>query len=434
MINRYLAVISVDALVTEDLPDLLALENSAALFRHCACVEKMETVYPSLTHPVHASLISGCACGKTGVVHNERFEPFADEPTWYNQLSDIRCETVFHTAHRHGLTSCAARWPVTAWGNDIIDYIVPEVLDSDLAGGVDMETALIRGGAEPVLEDIVRPNLFLLNGNSRPGYDAFSAACAADIVRRYKPNLLFTHWGMVDSARHRHGVFGPHIQDALKWIDKWVGWLADAYRDAGISEQTDFILLSDHGQLNVRRKVRLNALFLKHGLIKVDATKRIISWDVFAVGGGLSAHVYLRDRNNEALYYRVRDLLTKLLPDECGGFFQILTADEARKNYGLYDGFSFVLETDGRTLFEDELREPWVWDLTPEDAHAIRAAHGHMPHKGSQPPFLAAGPSFLPGKSLENGSILDVAPSIATVMGFELPEAEGKPMREIMRI
>ena len=151
---------------------------------------------------------------------------------------------------------------------------MPEVLDSDLAGGVDMETALIRGGAEPVLEDIVRPNLFLLNGNSRPGYDAFSAACAADIVRRYKPNLLFTHWGMVDSARHRHGVFGPHIQDALKWIDKWVGWLADAYRDAGISEQTDFILLSDHGLLNVRRKaVSYTHLIVTLVIVKSDALR-----------------------------------------------------------------------------------------------------------------------------------------------------------------
>lgn len=432
MDNRYVAVVSVDALVREDLPLLLGMKNCASLFGDCAVADRMRTVYPSLTHPVHASLLSGRACGGTGVVHNERFQPFAAQPSWYNLLTDIRCETIFHAARRRGLSACAARWPVTARGNDCIDYLVPEVLDGDLTDG-DMEAALVRGGAGPIWESVARPNLRLLDGNARPGYDAFSAACAADIVRKYRPNLLLTHWGMVDSARHRRGVFGPHIKEALSWIDKWIGWLAAAYREAGIAERTDLILVSDHGQLDVSRKACLNVLFAENGLLRTDARGRLAEWDAFAVGGGLSAQIYLRRRDDAGLYRRVRALLSDRLSEERGGFFRLLTADEARKEYGLYGGFSFVAETDGQTLFGNELQGAWMRGLNAPGEAEIRAAHGHMPHKGPQPPFVASGPSFRPGARLAEGSVLDVAPTIAAILGLDLPEAEGKPMRELLR-
>lgn len=431
MLNHYVAVISVDALVQEDLALLLHMKNSAELFSHCACVENMETVYPSLTHPVHATLISGCACGKTGILHNERFEPLSVFPTWYNQLADIQCETIFHVAHQHGLTSCAARWPVTARGNRVIDYIVPEVLDNDLENASNMEVALAQGGAASIMENVVRPHLCLLHGNSRPGYDAFSAACASDIVRQYKPNLLFTHWGIVDSARHHNGVFGSHIQKALEFIDQWIGWLVEAYRNVGIMKQTDIILLSDHGQLDVTRKICLNALFAQQGLLKLDEKGTVISWDAFALGDGLSAQVYLRNPNNKELYYHVLELLTKHLPEKADADFQLLTPDETRQKYGLYGAFSWVIETDGQTLFGNETTRPWMEIMNALDCKTILAAHGHLPNKGPQPPFLAVGPSFLSGKTLKNGSILDVAPSIAKIMGFALPHAEGRPMNEL---
>lgn len=137
-----LCVISIDAMVCEDVPLLLSMKNCAELFKHSARVEQLETVYPSLTHPVHAALLTGCRCGKNGVTHNERFDPFHHVPVWYNQLSDIRCDTIFHAARRAGLHSCAARWPMTACGNGIIDYIVPEVLDADLQNGKSMRDVL----------------------------------------------------------------------------------------------------------------------------------------------------------------------------------------------------------------------------------------------------------------------------------------------------
>lgn len=416
--KRRVVVISVDAMVAEDVPELLAMPNSSALFRQCLFVRRMETVYPSLTHPVHASLITGQPCGKTGIVHNERFDPYAPAPVWFNRLEDIRCDTLFHKAHRAGLKSGVARWPVTARGNSCIDYLIPEILDADLANGISMERALARGGAEPILASIVQPHLHLLDhGNARPGYDAFSAACAADMLRIYKPELLFTHWGMVDSARHRHGLFGPPIRQALECIDQWVGWIVSAAQDAGVFEQTNFIILSDHGQLAFSQTLRLNSLFREKGLLDLDASGKPRGYRAYAHSCGMGAQIYLKNHSDEALANEVHRLLTEELPSIAGASFQVLSGQDAEKRFGLTGDFSFVVETDGKTCFENEavgaVKEP-----VDEKNRALFATHGHMPDKGPQPPFLAAGPAFRCA-TVEKGRILEVAPTIAALMGIE---------------
>lgn len=432
MKERYLAVISVDALVSEDVPLLLSLPNSARLLGRAARVERMRTVYPSLTHPVHATLLTGRTCGGTGVANNEAFDPCAAEPRWLNSLSDIRCDTLVHAAKRAGLRCGVARWPVTARAGEWIDFLIPEVMDADLAEAGDVQTALVRGGAGPVFDDIARPHLALLNGNSRPGYDAFSAACAAEMARSYRPHLLLTHWGMVDSARHRGGLFGPHIIRALTWIDDWLGMLINAYKEAGIFEQTDFVVLSDHGQLELDRMAALNAEMARQGLLDVDANGHVTQWQAYVNSCGLSAQVFVRDPENQALVGKVQELLEQWRAAGEYGFEKLLTREEAREEYGLYGEFSFVLETDGHTAFENRATGPVLRERQEGDGMVL-ATHGHMPHKGPQPPLLAAGPSFRPHAKLEEGIITDVAPTLAAVLRLSLPQAEGKPLWSLLR-
>lgn len=418
--KKHLVVISVDAMVQEDVATFLEMSNAAALFRRRLLVKRMRTVYPSLTHPVHASIITGRPCGQTGIVHNERFDPQASPPEWYNALSDIRCETLFHSARRAGLKSGVARWPVTARGNDAIDYLIPEVLDTDLAGGKTMRQALVDGGAGPIWGTVVQPNLYLLrHDNGRPGYDAFSAACAAGMIRTYRPELLFTHWGMVDSARHHHGLFGPAVVDALALTDRWLGWLVKAVRDAGIFDQTDFVVLSDHGQLAFCQKVRLNALFAQHGLIQLDSLGRVRTYRALAHSCGMGAQIYLSDPLDEALLAQVRTLAQDELSARAGTQFEVISAREADERFGLRGAFSLVIETDGKTLFEGEACGPVFERLSPDAPCSLYATHGHMPDKGPQPMLLAAGPSFA-DKTLETGHVLEIAPTLARVLGIPL--------------
>ena len=109
--SKHLIVISVDAMVYEDLCYGKTLPHLGRIINGGAIVEKVRTIYPSLTHPVHATLITGRAAGGTGIVNNSIFDkkcPIGGADTWYNSLEQIDCDTLLHAAKRAGFTTAVS--------------------------------------------------------------------------------------------------------------------------------------------------------------------------------------------------------------------------------------------------------------------------------------------------------------------------------------
>ena len=86
MKEKHLIVVSVDAMVFEDLEYAGSLPAFSRLMEGGAIIERVKTIYPSLTHPVHATIMTGCPAGKTGIICNERFAPFDTVKEWFNSL------------------------------------------------------------------------------------------------------------------------------------------------------------------------------------------------------------------------------------------------------------------------------------------------------------------------------------------------------------
>lgn len=434
MMNKYLIVVSVDALVYEDLEFASELPVFGKILREGSRIDRVQTIYPSLTHPVHASIMTGCPAGTTGIICNEGFMPGQLERPWYNWLNQVECETIFHAAHREGLKTAACCWPVTAGGGEVIDYLVPEVLGADIKGHEDEPIEAFRKlGTSECVMDIVEDALARYGfSNAHPDYDYLEIYCAAEIIRRYKPNVLFTHPCYVDSARHRTGLFSETVKEAIRVTDKWLATLMEAVRDAGIEEETDFVILSDHGQLNICRTACPNVLFADAGYIHTDNEGKLMQWDAYANSCGLSAQVYLSRPKDRELYLEVYAYLQKLAEEKIYGFERVFTCEEVEALYGLHGDFSFVLETDGFTSFSDSWVRPLVRKLNISDYRFGRATHGHMPEKGPQPTFLAMGPSFKKGVVISEGHILNHAPTFAKVLGIEMPQAIGKVEENIL--
>ena len=434
MKNHHLVVLSVDALVFEDLEYASTLPNFKRLLDAGSLIKRVKTIYPSLTHPVHATILTGAPAGKTGIVRNERLNPGKPSP-WYNLLGEIKCDTVLHAAKRNGLTTAVSSWPVTAKGGDVIDYLVPGILNEYSDGRENEILEVYREyGAPECIMDIIEDGIKLFGSKDvHPEYDSFQIYCISRIIERFKPNIAFTHPSHVDSARHKTGVFGDGIKCAIELTDKYIGELFEAIENAGISDKCDLILLSDHGQLDITRYVLPNVLLRDAGYIKVDKNGEITSWDAYATAGGLSSHVYLSRPDDQELYYGVYSLLKSFLDKNDCGFESVFTTEETKEMYGLDGEFSFVLETDGQTAFYEDLEPPYVRDTNNSDYRISRATHGHRPEKGPQPTFIAAGPSFRSGVVIEEGSILDHAPTIAKVFGMELPDAEGVAVSGIFK-
>ena len=59
MANK-LIVVSIDALVYEDLEYLKTRPNFQKLLASCAQVKRVKSIYPTLTYPCHATMATGC--------------------------------------------------------------------------------------------------------------------------------------------------------------------------------------------------------------------------------------------------------------------------------------------------------------------------------------------------------------------------------------
>ena len=47
--------------------------------------------------------------------------------------------------------------------------------------------------------------------------------------------------------------------------------------------------------------------------------------------------------------------------------------------------------------------------------------------------MIVCGPDFKQGEQLDNGKVVDEAPTFARVLGLDLPEAQGRVMEALLR-
>lgn len=434
--KQKLFILSMDAMVHEDVAYMMQKPNFARIMAKRAEVEKVCTVYPSMTYPAHTAIITGCRPGKNGIYVNSKIKPFKDGYVhWPLESRRVRVENLFAAAKRAGCSTAAVYWPITACDPNI-DHVINEYFfylpDEDI-----VETFRRQGSSEAALQ-AVRENMPRFRYEKRAKgigpnlsntMDDFIMGCTCSLLRSEKPDVLALHNCYIDSTRHYYGAFAPEVYKALDQMDVWLGEVLQAMEDAGGYEDVNFIILSDHGQMNFDRYTRLNVLLQRGGFIDIAPDGSVYDWRAFCKGG-MSAPVFLSDPNYEPLRREVYECLKELAKDPRWGIEDVFTVEETREMYGTYGTFSFMVEGDGHTSFTDDWHgEPSV---PVEAIEGYRAKHGYRPEKGPQPVFLAAGPAFRPGAVVETAHVTDEAPTLAAVLGQTLPQADGRVLRELL--
>jgi predicted AlkP superfamily pyrophosphatase or phosphodiesterase len=428
--NRHLVVISQDALVYEDIETLKTYPNFKEIWERTAQVEKMHSVYPTVTYPCHASMLTGTYPESHGIVSNEQFVPGEPSPQWVFFRESVKGRTVFDAAKAAGLSTASVFWPVT--GRDpSIDWLVNEYWPQS-KNETFRECFADSGSSADVLRKIVDPNLHMLcprnDPHFHPNVDKFIHACACAMLREYRPNLLTLHPANIDHYRHQTGAFSERVSQGLYEADMFFGDILKAVKDAGIYDATNFLLVSDHGQMNIVRSVAQNALFAENGLIEVDENQNFVDYTAWCQGCGLSAQVYLKNPSDAGAYEKTYALLRRMCDEGVYGIGRVFTAEEARRDEHLAGGFSFVLESDGCTALSSEWRRPLVRPLDTADYRYGRATHGYQPSKGPQPTMVAFGPDIRPGALIEQGAIVDIAPTMACALGLDMPGVDGSAL------
>ncbi|MFC2821889.1 MAG: alkaline phosphatase family protein [Spirochaetales bacterium] len=435
-----LFVLSMDAMVGEDIEYLKTKPNFSRLMRHCAQVEKVQTIYPSITYPAHVSMITGCRAGKHGIFNNTHFRTSKGYPAWHLYSSEIKVEDLFAAAKRAGCTTASVYWPVTGF-NPNVDYLIDEYFFYDPAESETPEKIFdgyrkLGANEDTILALKDNMNRFPTEYHNRVGkltlkqtFDDFINGCTCSLIRRYQPDVLVAHNCILDSLRHKNGVFNNFVTDGLDITDVWLGEIITAMEDAGVFEDTNFVIVSDHGQMNFVRRLKPNVLFARQGWITVAPDKTISSWKAYVQSGGMSSIVVVKDKSIEKKVY---DYLCKLRDEEVWGIGEVLTRKEVQDAYGWSGDFSFVIETDGYTTYSEDWNEPLTSTIDLNDYRLGKATHGYKPEKGPQPVFVAKGPAFRRDAKIPFCFTIDEAPTFAAILGQSLPQAEGRVLEELL--
>ncbi len=428
-----LIVLSMDALIYEDLAKLEKMPNFAWLMENGARANRLKCIYPTLTYPCHTTMASGCYPDKHGITNNSLAKPGIKDLPWNWTHENVKVKDLFDAAKAAGLTTAAVGWPVTG-NHPSVDYEVDEIWaygeDKSMAA---WEKAFLDTGTTRELYDAVVSRYMPLRvKRHQPESLRFLINCACDIITLYQPDLLMIHPANIDHYRHVSGVFSDMVDKGLVECDGALGQIIAACQAAGTLEDTDIVVTSDHGQLDLSRMIRPNVLFRENGLIDVDENGNVTDWQAWCYPVGMSAQVHLKNPSDKAVYDKVYSLLNSWCSTGLHGIERVFTADEVEKEYRLAGDFTFYLESDGYTKFDIDWDGPYCVSFPIRLANAEKASHGFLPEKGPRPVLLGCGPHFRKGAILEDAHLVDGAPTYAKILGVELPDADGRALTELL--
>jgi predicted AlkP superfamily pyrophosphatase or phosphodiesterase len=394
----------------------LRIPELRRLLREGASATGVAGVLPTVTYPSHATLVTGVAPARHGILANRPFDPLgANRDGWYWYAEDLRARTLWDAARDAGLRTGSVDWPVTVGAR--IDWNVPQVWRADTADDAKLVRAMATPGLLAEAEREIGPWPFGSAGTL--DHDRRKAAFSDWLLRTKKPRLHFAYFASLDEEQHRSGPGSAATLRTLEALDESVGELRRAAESMGTPT---IAMVSDHGFARADQDMFLNEALRREGLLSLDAAGHVRRWRAQAWGAGGSVAVLLEDPNDQEARQRVGALLARLKAEPDSAIERILTEEEARA-LGGFPGAAFVV------------------GLRPEAAHkgrpvpvsaihpvgAIRGEHGYLPdNREMDAAFIVAGPGVPNGADLGRLDMRDVAPTLAGRLGLSLPAAEGR--------
>lgn len=424
--NRYLYVISIDALNSNDFHYIKNLPAFRSFIEEGSYSDNMLSIYPSLTYPCHTSIITGTYPNRHGIVSNRKLQPYKyKKPEWYWYKKDIQVPTIFDYAMKGKYTCASVLWPVMAGRN--ITYNIPELWPVE-------PSCFISHYVKNSTRSLIIPALksIKLSCSVQPTLDDTAENISKYLISDKQPNLLFIHFTQLDYTRHRLGMNTSKAKVLLDNFDKRIERLINHTKKAGIYKNTTFIILGDHGMNDYYKYICMNSLFKQKNLIMTDKRNNITSYEAFTNACGGSAQIYLKHGYDRSLYEQVYNLLVELKANPLNGIKDVFTSNQTDELYNLSGNFQFVLEAEDGYVFNNHICDSLVIPRTQLSKPHI-ADHGFLPtHPRMKTVFLAK------GKSIENTyipklNLVDLAPTMARIMNLTMKNIDGNCLSSIIR-
>lgn len=417
--GRHLLLISLDGLRPEfyldhayEAPELRALVRAGSHARAA------ESVFPTVTYPSHASIVTGVRPARHGVIFNVVFDPTGARGRWYEEASDLRAPPLWEWARAAGLRTAGVSWPSTLGAR--IDLLLPERDYYARRDALDLLGAAVTPGLLERLGLVPRPEMF----RNVVEWDAFLTATSAAIIRDARPHLLMLHLVQLDYFQHRGGREGAEVRPALARVDAHLGTLRRALGEAGLAARTTIIVTGDHGFQDVERTLFPNQVLAAAGLR--DCPRAGEGWRATVHIAGGAAAVFVTPAGDPTTARLAETALRRAASSRL-----TIVSRQDLDAMGAMPGAAFAIEAAPGFDLSGSCARPQMKRETP----AIRrGSHGFLPFRPSMATgFIAAGPGVRAGGVLERIRLIDIAPTAARLLGIAAPVVEGRVVEEILR-
>ena len=421
----HVIMISIDGLVPGNyttperfglkIPNLVRMKNGGAY------AEGVEGVYPTVTYPSHTTLVTGQRPALHGIVQNRIFEAPTEPPTlaWYWYSKALKTDTLWTIAKKNGLVTAAVGWPVTV-GADI-DYNVPEIYKP----GEDPPTwgLTAQHSTAGLLEKALGPDI-----GKELSVDERLTRVSEFIIKSHRPHLMLIHLIELDGVQHRNGPGSKPAIEMAEQEDGYIGRIVEATRQAGIFEKTTFFVVSDHGFSRISRRFAPNVVLARENLITLDGNGKATDWKAAAWPAGGSCAIVVRDPKDKATEAKVGEIFSKLAAAPDSPIRKVVSRRDLGRMAAVPEA-TLMLEAAPGIAFDHALTGPELRD----SGTTYQGTHGYLPtNPEMRASLIVYGAGARSGAKISQARMIDVAPTAARLLRLSLPQAEGKPIDEIL--
>ena len=419
---RPVLLISIDGLRPADVFEArergMTLPNLSAFLTTGTYAEGVVGVLPTLTYPSHTTLITGVSPAKHGIVANTTFDPMnINQEGWFWYAEDNRADTLWDAAFRAHLTTGNVHWPVSV-GARHVTWNLPQIWRTGHPDDRKLVRALATPGLVAEIEGQRRESYADGKDETLPG-DKLRAGFAQSLIRHHRPDFLTVYLTALDHQQHLTGPGSAEAHKTLEAIDGLVGDIVAIERQ--FHPDAVVAVVSDHGFAPIDAAVNLFRPFIDAGLITLDAAGRISGWEAMPWATGGSFAVVLARPDDAALRARVAAVLDKVAANPAARIAGVITGP-AIATAGANPRAAFYVN-----LKLGAAAAPVLGGGLPLmlPAGAYKGMHGYFPAAPEmRSTFLITGPGIAKGKDLGEIDMRSIAPTLARVMGTNLPAAE----------
>ena len=388
----------------------------------------VKSVFPTFTYPCHQSIITGVRPAVHGIYNNGIYDPMGEHLGAWHWFASRKVKTLWEAAREKGFVSASAAFPTSVGARG--DYIAPEFwwdgsgLDSEFIDAVAKPQGMILEMEEEI--GTYAGGLDLTVDGDRQRFKAAMWMLRHKVAPHLpdQPFFMSAYFASFDETAHQCGVYSREAAEALQAID---GMLGEMIRQ--VQEMTEgqvvVCVCSDHGTLDNQYNICPNVRLQEAGLITLDASGQVEDWRAWSQRAGGMSELRVKNPEDKEAKAALKMVVEAMAADPESGILEVVDKKGAVERGG-FPLAEYVLVAKKGYEIRDNPTGPYCTGKLHQ-----KAQHGYSEEfEEMRASFLLTGRGIEAGRDLGAMNLIDIAPTLASIMGFEMPQAEGRSVLE----